>query len=346
MVQHMTGQPIRLGIIGAGIMGERMLRAALEQEGPVAITAIWDAAAPALDRLAPVLDGLHQVRAASAAAVLEASDCVYVATPPATHLHYAAQALAAGRAVFLEKPLATDTAAAETFTRAHAGGRVAVNFPFASSFAVERLRGWLDEGAVSPTCELAIRVAFRAWPRPWQHAAASWLDARAEGGFTREVVSHFLFLTRRLLAKGIYLEGTPRLRLESASATFVDSGRSERSISARLMVTGIPVSLEGSVGGTEADDHNTWTLSSPTPGGVAIRLRDWSWAERRRPDGTWAADPDAAPNERMRPLVLRRQLAGVAAMTRGEQHQLATLEEAFEVQEIVEAILAKGSTHA
>jgi hypothetical protein len=41
----------------------------------------------------------------------------------------------------------------------------------------------------------------------------------------------------------------------------------------------------------------------------------------------------------MRPLVLRRQLEGVARMTNGEKHNLATLEDAFEVQSIVEAIL-------
>jgi hypothetical protein len=38
--------------------------------------------------------------------------------------------------------------------------------------------------------------------------------------------------------------------------------------------------------------------------------------------------------------VLRGQLAEVAAMTRGEAHRLATVREALEVQEIVEAILA------
>jgi hypothetical protein len=46
------------------------------------------------------------------------------------------------------------------------------------------------------------------------------------------------------------------------------------------------------------------------------------------------------PNERMRPLVLRRQLEGVARMTRGEPHHLATLQEALDVQTVVEAILA------
>jgi predicted dehydrogenase len=90
----------------------------------------------------------------------------------------------------------------------------------------------------------------------------------------------------------------------------------------------------GSVGTTTKDDHNTWTLNG------AIRLRDWSFAERLGPDGAWAQAPDALPNEKMRPMVLRGQLAEVAAMTRGEAHRLATLREALEVQEIVEAILA------
>ena len=73
--------------------------------------------------------------------------------------------------------------------------------------------------------------------------------------------------------------------------------------------------------------------------GGAVRLRDWSLAERSRPDGTWVPDPDAMPQDRMRPLVLAQQLAAVAAMTRGEPHPLATPSEAFDVQEAVEAIL-------
>lgn len=315
----------RLGIIGAGIMGERMLRAALDHAGGiVAVTSVWDASAPALDRLAPLLPA----RAASAQETIDAADCVYIATPPATHLAYAGQALAAGRAVFLEKPLATDVTEAAAFLRRHEGARAAVNFPFASSFAVERLRAWLDDGVVGTPAGLAIHVAFATWPRPWQQAASAWLDAPAEGGFTREVVSHFLFLARRLLGP---------LRLDTA-AIDRPAGGTERRIAATLQAGGVPVTLEGGVGTTAQDDHNTWTLS----GAGAIRLRDWSWAERRSPAGNWMPDEAAAPNERMRPLVLRRQLEGVARMTRGETHHLATLDEAFEVQSIVEAILAAG----
>ena len=187
--------PIRMGIIGAGIMGERMLRAAQEHaRGVVDVTAVWDAHGPALDRL-----DLGGLRAASAQAVIDAADCVYVATPPGTHLAYADQAIAAHRAVFLEKPLATDVAVGDRAFAARTGrARIAVNFPFASSLAVESLRGWLDEDAIGTPTGLAIHVAFKTWPRPWQQGAAAWLDAPAEGGFTREVVSHFLFLARRL----------------------------------------------------------------------------------------------------------------------------------------------------
>ena len=94
------------------------------------------------------------------------------------------------------------------------------------------------------------------------------------------------------------------------------------------------MTLKDAVGNRTKDEHNTWTLNG------AIRLRDWSFAEKLGADGSWAQAPDALPNEKMRPMVLKGQLAQVAAMTRGEAHRLATLREALEGQEIVEAILA------
>jgi predicted dehydrogenase len=200
-----------------------------------------------------------------------------------------------------------------------------VNFPFASSLAVARLREWLP-GIGTPE-SLDITLAFATWPRGWQADAAGWLDRPAQGGFTREVGSHFLFLARRLLGP---------LVLHEAAATFPDPARAEHSVRATFSAGPVPGRLVGGVGTTTQDDHNLWTLTG-TAG--AIRLRDWSVAERLV-DGVWQTDPDALPNARMRPMVLQRQLAGVAAMTRGGTHELATLAEAFEVQQTVEAILA------
>ncbi len=315
---------LKLGIVGAGIMGERMLRAALEGAADLLeVSGVWDAAPAALDRLGhefaatPMLQGMHEV--------IEVADCVYIATPPGSHLGYAEQALAAGRAVFLEKPLAVDVAAADRFARRHAGDRIAVNFPFASSLAVQQVADWVREGAVGTARGFDIEVGFARWPRAWQQGAASWLDERSEGGFTREVVSHFLFLSRRMLGP---------LRLRRTRAEFPAEG-TERLIEARLEAGGMPGRLHGLVGRTEREDTNCWTLR----GVGAVRLRDWSIAERQRPDGAWVADPNAMTNEQARPLVLRRQLEQVACMTRGEPHRLARLEEAYEVQAVVEAIL-------
>jgi predicted dehydrogenase len=318
---------IRLGILGAGIMGERLLRAALDQERPsVRVTGIWDPSEAAMARIGAALPIVP--RAASAEQVLEACDCLYIASPPSSHLTHALRALATGRSVFCEKPLAVDVQQARAFVAAAQGARAAVNFPMASAFAVDRLRAWIDEGAVGTPRTLDIEVAFANWPRGWQQGAASWLDRPAEGGFTREVVSHFLFLTGRLAGK---------FTLHEHFAAFPEAGRSERAIRVRLTAGGLPVTLTGSVGTTGKDDHNTWTLQGSAG---AIRLRDWSNAERLAADGTWQQHADTIPHERMRPLVLRRQLAAVAAMTRGEAHPLATLAEALAVQETVEAILA------
>ena len=329
-----AAQGIGLGIIGFGIMGERLLRAALgEAAGPVCITGVWDPSPEAAARLAAIAPALPMLE--SAAAVIAACDCLYIAAPPAAHIPLAEAALAAGRAVFLEKPLSHDTAAARAFVaRAEAtNARAGVNFPMASSPAVAQLGAWMgawmEGGATGTPQSLDITVDFATWPRGWQADAATWLSRRAEGGFTREVVSHFLFLTRRLLGP---------LALQQAQARFPGGDASETAIEARLTAGGIPVTLRGAVGQTERDDTNSWTLRGPAG---AIRLRDWSIAEREGPDG-WSTAPDAIPNERMRPLVLRGQLEKVAAMTRGQFQTLATLREALEVQEVVEAILATG----
>ena len=214
-----------------------------------------------------------------------------------------------------------------------AGMRAAVNFPFASSFGVDQINSWMRDGRVGTPQRLDIAIQFAAWPRPWQLDAAGWLDARAEGGFTREVASHFLFLTRRQLGP---------LQLISADTAYPIGGKSERAMRAELTAGGIPVTLEGSVGTTQLDDHNSWTLTGDRG---RIRLRDWSIAEAET-NTTWQPPADAKSNEVMRPLVLARQLDKIAAMTRSEPTNLATLTEALEVQSVVEAILQSTSNRA
>jgi predicted dehydrogenase len=315
---------VTLGLVGFGIMGERLLRAALAHD-PAVIrpVAVWDPAPSAAGRLAAIAPAVPMLD--SADAVIAACDVLYIASPPAAHIALAEAAFAAGRAAFLEKPLASDLPDARRFVAASAGARAAVNFPMASSPAVAQLSAWRSE--IGAPRALSVSADFANWPRGWQQGAASWLSKRAEGGFTREVLSHFLFLTRRQLGPLVLLD---------RSATYPEGDGAELAVTARLTAGGIPVTLRGGVGTIAEDEANEWRLECATG---AIRLRNWSLAEKRGADGGFHQSPDALPNERMRPMVLRDQLTKLAALTRGEAQDLATLREALEVQEVVEAIL-------
>ncbi len=323
--------PVHFGTIGFGIMGERLLRAALAHDpATLTLAGAWDPAADAMARLAGELPQVR--RFASLEELLAACDCVHIASPPLVHLAQLEAAVDAGAAVLCEKPLAVDVAAARaTVARVNAqGGRAAVNFPFPSSFGVDQLDAWRKSGGVGTPARVEIDVAFATWPRPWQMAAASWLSKRADGGFTREVVSHFLFLTLRQLGP---------VTLKSALVTYPSGDGCETAITAELAAGDIPITLRGTIGTTDKPDHNTWTLHGSTG---AIRLRDWAIAERLGADGVWTAAAEPRSNEEMRPLVLMRQLDKLIALTRGEPHTLATLDEALSVQMLVEAMLSSG----
>ncbi len=323
--------PVRFGTIGFGIMGERLLRAALAHDPAMLVVAgAWDPSADAMERLARELP--HVKTFASIDQLLANCDCVHIASPPLVHLAQLEAAVDAGVAVLCEKPLAVDVVAAQaTLVRVKVkGGRAAINFPFPSSFGVDQLDEWRKADVTGTPTHVEIDVAFANWPRPWQTAAASWLSKRADGGFTREVVSHFLFLTLRQLGQ---------VTLRSAVATYPAGDGAETVITAELVAGGIPITLRGAVGTTDKPDHNTWTLYGAAG---AIRLRDWAIAERRTADGTWSAATGPRSNEEMRPLVLKRQLDKLVALTRNEPQSLATLDEALAVQMLVEAILLEG----
>ncbi len=320
---------MRLAVIGFGVMGERIVRAALDHpSADVTLAGVWDPSAAAMERLGATLPRARRLQAVEAA--IEAADCVYIASPPRTHLAHARAALAAGKAVFTEKPLGVDLDDSRAFVAETAGARAAVNFIFASSPAVAQLKAWAAAGVIGTPQSLTIETDFKAWPRDWQMDAASWLAKRAEGGFTREVVSHFLFLTGRMLGEAALLD---------AHADFPPGDLAETGIEATLVAGDVPVQLTGGVGTTEASDHNLWRLEGDKG---AIRLRDWSTAERLGEDGAWRPAPDAMPHTEARPLILRDQLSKLAAMTAGGAHDLATPAEALAVQELVEGILATG----
>lgn len=323
---------IKLGIVGCGIMGTRILNTVLDNPDlGVGLAGILEPSEKRRGELASERHDLPFVPDMDA--LVAASDCIYIATPPATHLALARQAMAAGKAIFTEKPLSVSMDDSEAFLREvrAKNAPAAVNFIFASSPAVARLKNWISSGRIGEAQKLEITTRFAQWPRDWQMGAHDWLDGRAEGGFTREVVSHLLFLTRRFIG--------PMSDL-TAKAVFDNDDGTESGIEATFRAGGLPVSLTGDVGQTDQSDHNLWHLTGSKG---AVRLRDWSTAELLSDDGkTWLTDPDALPHADMRPVILKGQVSKLPALIAGEKHDLATIEEALDVQRIVEAILNSG----
>jgi predicted dehydrogenase len=316
-----------IGIIGLGIMGERMLRTMKKHSG-FAVVAAWDPDADATGRLAAIDRGVRFANAAADVAGDAKVDCIYIASPPSTHLAYADLAFDHGKKVFAEKPLAVDLASGRAAAaRVERERRVAaVNFPFASAPAVRAVAAALKTGELGAIERIDIAIAFARWPRAWQERAR-WLAQRRDGGFVREVLSHFLFLTQRLIGP---------LAIRECRVTYPgDGSAAETAITARLTAGAVPVTLAGSVGGARADDNHWKLLGSQG----AFELHDW-YSLRRRINGGWL-DVDFGEGE-VRDLSYRTQLDALDAMLAGRPHGLPSFREALAVQECVEAMLRES----
>lgn len=318
-----------VGIIGLGIMGQRMLTS-LGHHAGFTVVAAWDPAAAALDRLRRDNPAIAPETSPQALAARSDVAALYIASPPASHPDYVGLAWDHGKAAFCEKPLSVSLAASERLVERQAveHQRAAINFPFASSPAARGMVAVAAGGTLGTIERIDIAVAFAAWPRPWQKAGA-WLAERTEGGFVREVVSHFVFLAQRLAGA---------LTVGGARITYPADGKTaETAIDAHLTAGTVPVTLAGRVGETSADDSNNLTVTGSKG---ALRLYDWAGLQRRGPSGWREVDFGPGPAPRQRSATT--QLDQLAALVEGRAHGLPTLAEGLAVQRCVETLLKGG----
>jgi hypothetical protein len=89
-------------------------------------------------------------------------DVVYVATPPSQHEAHCLAAAAAGKAVLVEKPMASDTAACRRIVAACAAAEVtlAVAYYRRGYASVQRLRSWLQQRGPRLTGVLSLNDQF------------------------------------------------------------------------------------------------------------------------------------------------------------------------------------------
>ena len=158
---------IKVAIIGLGIMGRRMLEHMGRHEDFVPAS-MWDPdqeACKLAQNICPSADV-----AANAAAAMAVSDLVYLACPPVPRHELALAAAAAGKAVFLEKPLGVDLTASADLVESlkKSGVPVAVNFTQAAGAALANIAQAAETGTLGEIVGIDIIVTYETWPRGWQ----------------------------------------------------------------------------------------------------------------------------------------------------------------------------------
>ena len=236
-------------------------------------------------------------------------------------------AAAAGKAVFLEKPFGVDLTASANLVESlqDAGVPAAVNFTQAAGAALANISHAVETGTLGEIVGIDIIVTYETWPRGWQKEA-DWLRFRAEGGMTREVLSHFLFFSERLLGP---------LKVVFAHPSYpADRSLCETHLLARLETPQQQaVSILASVGGVQPDRQQVTIKGSKK----SRRLSEFSLDMESR-GGTFVLLEDA-PTDR-RAVALKAQLDELKLCYEGKPHRLATLTEAMRVQTLVEKMLA------
>lgn len=186
---------ISIGIIGAGIVGERIIKQ-IQQEDGVEIVAVFDENSERLQKLkqtygVPLASSLDEI-------LYSKADWVYIGTPPASHAAIAKKAADAGLNVLSEKPLAHNAQAGEQMVEAVTENRVssAMHFPLMYSPAVHEMAKRAKNGSIGDVVRIELQTFFPEWPRAWQQTP--WIGSRLEGGFIREVFPHYLQLIQRI----------------------------------------------------------------------------------------------------------------------------------------------------
>ena len=315
-----------VGFIGLGVMGNRML-ANMTAHGGFNIARAWDPDRQACELVKQTYPKIVISESAEDLVRDKEVDVVYIASPPASHHAHALSAAAAGKAIYCEKPLGVNIASSNEMVDAvkSAGVLNVVNFPFADSQPINLIESKLADGVVGDVTRVDLRLHFSSWPRDWQDTAR-WLTLREQGGFIREVVSHYVYLAERLFGPATVAD---------AHVSFPeDPSLCETNFFASLECGGRNVALAGSAGGVGPDivEFTIW--------GEKTSFCLWDWNKLKSTTGSsWQDELRELADPRQDGY--HRMLDNFRNALEGRVHTMPSFRTALSVQTVIESILGR-----
>ncbi|MEZ3142554.1 Gfo/Idh/MocA family protein [Halobaculum sp. MBLA0143] len=307
------------GVVGCGVIGTRLAET-LADHPDATVRAACDTDADRVEEFADTYDCVAH-RDHTDLVGDDSVDVVYVGVPPVGHVPVGTDALAAGKHLLCEKPIAPTATGGETLVDAAAEtDRVAgVNLPFRYTPGFRELRRRVSDGDVGEVRRVDLRFRFPRWPREWQDVA--WLESREQGGPIREVGTHFLF--------GVDETFGPVERL-TAETQYDGPERHETSVVGSFAVDGVHGTLDLATGVADDEENSITVLGTEGK----LTLTDWHRlvADRGRESERVLVD-DRAPTT-------RRLLDEFVAELDGDDGDLVSLSTATRIQRVVDAVFA------
>lgn len=196
----MSRESVRIGVVGCGRFACAVHLPNLARLRGARVTALVDPVPGRLVVASPHAPGAARLTALDELLRRDDVDAVLICTPPPVHAEAAIRAFAAGKHVYLEKPLATTALDGARVAAAWRESRLvgSMGFPYRFSRAVAHAAASLRSGVVG---EL---VAARSVFSTAQHDMPDWKRSRATGGGPLlDLVSHDVDLMRYLLGQEV-----------------------------------------------------------------------------------------------------------------------------------------------
>lgn len=241
MATHPHNRPVRFAVVGTGWAGIRHLEAAEEVDSWVKVTSVCDRDKSQLDEVANRF-GIDKATTDFAMVVGDDSvDVIDICTPHDSHATLALQAIASGKHVLVEKPIASDLSDAKQMIQEAKAAGLALGVAEHQVYddPTRCLRRILDDGLLGEVVSVTATWGFRA-PEFSYPGRRAWLTNPERGGTGTWMLQG---IHRVAQVRALFGEVTSVYAVDSRTSSFT-KGEIEATVSAVMkMRSGVPVVL-------------------------------------------------------------------------------------------------------